>query len=434
MRTGVAALVAWIGMASWPASGVAEVVALPELEKLALHNRPALVADFARERAARADVDKAQSGYYPRLQLMAQSSLAPGRTLITIKDPANPNDPNKDVLVQGSRQLDQPGAFDPQLRNDLGLQFDGSLYDFGRTSAALDAGRARQASAEAEEEATRMQIVRSVRGAYLLWLSQSELHAIAAQAATEATSRRARVEALIDEGVRPKADLSTARTDELLAALELERASGELRAARLGLAQAVGGELSDNAEPDRSLLAIDLPVRPASEDAALRALEAQQRAQSASARMQEKTTAPLLSGNLQAGVHAQGLTLFPSYLVGISFALPLWDGGMSSAAAGSARAHADEIGALMQKHEQEREAEIAHARLDADNAVARLQTADALLQACEQRVTEAEQGYELGASSIEQLTQARALLRRARTEVVLARVSRAEAALRVAGR
>jgi outer membrane protein len=430
MRTGVAALVAWIGMASWPGSGVAEVVALPELEKLALRNRPALAADFARERAARADVDKAQSGYYPRLQLLAQSSLAPGRQLVAITDPVSGNQ----VLVQGSRKLDQPGAFDPQLRHDLGLQLDGSLYDFGRTSAALDAGRARQASAEAEEEATRMQIVRSVRGAYLLWLSDSELHVIAAQAAADATSRRARVEALIGEGVRPKADLSTARTDELLAALELERAGGELRAARLGLAQAVGGELSDTAEPDRSLLATDLPVRPADADAGLRALEAQQRAQNASARMQAKTTAPMLSGNLLAGVHAQGLTLFPSYIVGISFALPLWDGGMSSAAAGSARAHADEIGALMQKHEQERQAEIAHARLDAENAVARLQTADALLQACEQRVTEAEQGYELGASSIEQLAQARALLRRARTEVVIARVGRAEAALRVAGR
>jgi len=62
--------------------------------------------------------------------------------------------------------------------------------------------------------------------------------------------------------------------------------------------------------------------------------------------------------------------------VGISFSLPLWDGGSSSAAAASARAQADELGALMQKREQERQGDIARARLDADNAVARLQTAD----------------------------------------------------------
>jgi len=429
MKTKVVDLVSWICVTTFSRPGAAEVVALAELEKLALRNRPALAADFARERAAEADLDKARSGYYPRLQLLAQSSLGPGRQLIAIKDPAG-----NDVLVSGSRKLDQPGAFDPQLRHDLGLQLDGSIYDFGRTRAALDAGRARQASAEAEEEATRMAIVRGVRSAYLLWLSNSELHALATQALSEARGRRERVEALIGEGVRPKADLSTARTDELLAGLELERASGELRASRLALSQAVGGDLPDAAEPDHTLLTRDLPLQPATTDAGLRALEAQQRAQSASARMQEKTTAPQLSGSLLAGAHAQGLTLFPTYLVGISFSLPLWDGGGSSAAAASARAHADELGALMQKREQERQGDIARARLDADNAVARLQTADELLAACEQRASEAEQGYELGASSIEQLAQARALLRRARTEVVLAKVSRAEAALRISGR
>jgi outer membrane protein len=414
----------------WPRVGFAEIVRLSQLEQLALQNRPALAADAARERAAQAEIDKAQSGYYPRLALQLGSTLAPARQLVHVLDSRD----NSAYLVQGSRELGQAGAFDPQLRHELGLQLDGNLYDFGRTSAALDAGRARHASAEAEEEATRALIVRTVRGAYLLWLSASELHAIAVQAAADAESRRARVEALIGEGVRPKADLSVARADEMLAKLELERAHGELRVARLTLGQAVGREVADTAEPDRALLLADLPVEPAKSDPSLRALELQQQAASASARAQENTKAPLLSGNLLAGLNAQGVTLFPAYAVGLRFSLPLWDGGSASAGASAARAHAEELGALARQHEQERNGVIERARLDAANAVARLQTAQALLEVCEQRVSEAEQSYELGSGGLDQLAQARGLLRRAKTEVALARVGRAEAALRVAGR
>src|SRR5262249_7863829 len=131
-------------------------------------------------------------------------------------------------------------AFAPRWQNQLDLGLDVPIYDFGRTRAAIDAGHAHFASAEAQERATRGAIVQAVRAAYLAWLNASELHAIAAQAATDSESRRARVEALIDEGARPHAELTPARADEMLAKLELERARGELDAAKLELDHAVG--------------------------------------------------------------------------------------------------------------------------------------------------------------------------------------------------
>jgi outer membrane protein TolC len=406
-------------------------VALPSLERAALQNRPALAADAARTNAAQAEIEKAQSGYYPRLYLQAQSVAAPGRTLVHVTDAAT----GTAYLVQGARPFQQgPSAFIPQLANQVGLTLDGSLYDFGRTRAVLDASRARYASVDAADEATRTAIVRGVRGAYLVWLSASELHAIAAQAASEAQSRRARVEALIAEGVRPHADLSPARADEMLAKLELERARGDLETAKLELGQAVGRPLPESAEPDRALLQSDAELRPATDDASLRALELQQQAESAGARAQEKLASPLLSGNVLAGVRSQGLTPFPVYALGINFSVPLLDGGEAKASGAAARAHADEIAALVRQRREQQQGDLDRARLDAGNAVTRLQTAQALLEVCEQRVSEAEQSYELGVGSIDQLAQARALLRRARTEVVLARVARTEATLRVRGR
>jgi outer membrane protein TolC len=410
-------------------------VPLGSLETTALQNRPALAADAARATAAEAAIDKAQSAYYPRLTLNAQSLAAPGRTLVHVQNTQNGIASGPDYLVAGSRSLsDGLAAFTPQLQNQVGVELDSAIYDFGRTRATLDAGRARYASAEAEEEATRTAIVRGVRGAYLGWLSASELFAITAQAATDAENRRARVEALIGEGVRPKAELSPARADEMLAKLELERARGELETAKLTLGLAVGAPLAESAEPDRTLLQSEADVLPAQSDATLRALELQQEAANASARAEEKLTAPLLAASALAGLRAQGLTPFPVYAVGLSLSMPLWDGGSAKASAAAARAHASELSALMRQHQEQRKGELLHAQLDATNASTRLHTAEALREICEQRLSEAEQGYELGSGSLEQLAQARALLRRARTEVLLARVERAEARLRVAGR
>jgi outer membrane protein TolC len=411
----------------------AEVVTLPALEALALKARPTLDAGSARARAAEAEIDKARSSRYPTLGLEVDSSLAPGRKLVTIQAAGTSGEENQ-YVVQAARKISDTGAFKPQLRNELGLQLNGNIYDFGRSNAAIEASRAQHASAQAEEEAARTAIVRGVRGAYLAWLGASELHAIAEQAAKDATGRREHVEALISEGVRPTADLSPARADEMLAQLELERARGDLRTAALDLEQAVGSPLPADAQPDRSLLQSDVAPVAAPEDPALRALELQQHAANAAARAEENARNPLLTGNAAAGLRTQGLSVFPLYTIGIGFALPLWDGGVSSANASAARAHAAEIEAHVRERQQARAGEVDRAHVDAENADSRLQTASGLLEIAQQRTHEAEQAYELGVVGLDQLAQARSLLRRAQTEIVLARIARAEAALRLAAR
>jgi outer membrane protein len=418
------------------------VVTLAALEQRALQNRPALAAGSARTRAAGAELEQARSAYYPTLALQAQSSLGPGRQLFTIDETCASTgmgcDPNGGdaVLVQGVREIDDDDAFLPSVRSELDLELKSSLYDFGRTSAAVEAGRAQHASAQAEEDAARQAIVLGVRGAYLAWLGHSELLAIAESAATDAERRSQRVQSLIEEGARPKAELSIARADEMLAKLELQRARGALAAARLGVEHAVGSQLAAGAEPDRALLQTEAPAQAprAGDDAALRALALKQRAASAVAQRLERADAPLLAGALSAGVRTQDKRVFPAYAVGLSFSLPLLDGGGADAGADAARARAGAIAAELQVEREQRRNDRDRAELDRDNARAQLETASALLEVVTQRVTEAEQSYELGATSLEPVAQARALLRRAQTEVVHARLAQAEAALRLSPR
>lgn len=436
-----ALLLGWIA----PGLAYADVVTLETVEKLALHERAPLQADAAASRAARADVDKAERAYLPNLGLNADATIAPGSDLFELPD-------REGVLVQGTRKLGESHAFDPHVRSDLELQLKGNLYDFGRTSSAVAASRARSAAVAAERDVTAGAILEAVRAGYLRWLGSFELLTLAAQSASDAGARRTRVQALITEGMRPAADLTPAQADEALAALELERARGNLRAAKLALEHASGTTLPDGAEPDRSLLArhaattsattpssppdpsapaslAGAPAASAVGDPVAHTLALQAAAANASALAAEHADAPALSAGASAGVHAQNLTPFPSYSVGIGLSIPLWDGGISDASADSARAHASELTARGRAQSQSERERQARAALDGENAAGLLRAALELQSICDKRLHEAEQAYELGAAGIEPIAQARSALRHAQTEVVLARLAAVGAAL-----
>ncbi len=419
-----AATVCWVAFAA-PAS--ANVVSLAQLEQLALRDRQALAIDAAHVRAADAEIERARSGARPRIDLEARTSVSPGRELIEVEDRSG-----EAYKVAGQRAIDQDDAFLPQVRYGLDVELRHNIYDFGRTAASVEAARAARATAQARGQASSQRILQQLRAAYLVWLSRAELHAIAERAAADARARRERVEALIAEGARPAAELSPAQADEMLAALELERARGELAEAKLSVAQVVGQPLEASAQPDRSLLELSAADGAGSGgEAALRALERQRDAENARARAALRTDAPVLAGVVSAGVHAQNDTAFPSYAVGVSLKVPLSDGGSAEASASAARARAQALAATIDDHSQALADGRARAALAQQNAGARLRAAEALLKVSQARLADAERAYELGAGGLQGIGQARAMLRRAETEVVLAKVARAGAVLEV---
>jgi outer membrane protein TolC len=442
-------------MLSWGlASGVsAEVVQLKDLEQRALEHHALLSAGAARERAAAATVREAESAYMPRVGFNLDSNVAPGRRIVKVPtqgaavrqnaDGTLTVDPNTNdyALVQGVNALKKSGngqALLPQWRSTAMLMVGANLYDFGRTAAAVAAARAQHESRRVEQDVTRAQVLGGVRVAYLTWLSAHELHRLSATATEDGTRRSRRVLALVQEGARPRAEIAPVEADRLLSELERERAEGDLDSSRLMVEQAVGLPLSTTAEPDLSVLDVQPPSNGPQRqvDPSLRMLVHQRAALEATARMHRKEGSPVLSASGGAGVGLQisGDTprVLPSYAVGLAMAIPLWDGGGNKAAADATEAQADELRLRLESTESEREHERKRARLDAEHAEKRQHTAEQLLEVCSSRVTDVEAGYELGAMQFDQVQQARAQLRRAQTEVVLARVARAEAVLRFA--
>lgn len=401
-----------------------KVITLSELERKAVQNRPALDGDAAAVRGAQAEVDRALAGYYPVVSLETKTSVSPGNEIRDL-----PNDP--DYSIVATKKGLGLEALQPVVRYGTGLEARMSLYDFGRTSASVEASRAKRAAVQAGRDVTRLQIVRGVRASYLGWLGAYELLSVTERALTDAKERSARVAALIGEGMRPQADLTPVRSDELLAQLELERARGDVAKRKMVLEHAIGAPLPDDAVPDRKLLDQGTNSAASADDPELRALQLEQNASQKAAYALDQGDNATLGAIGSVGVHGQNTSLFPNYSVGLGLSVPLWDGGADNASARAARARADAVDAKIREHQLAQDQERQEAALDASNAAQRLAMAEALLASTTAQLEEAEARYDLGGGGIEPIAVARAMMRRAQTELLLAKIARVEAALRV---
>jgi outer membrane protein TolC len=424
-------------------TAAAEVVPLADLEKRALERHVAVLASEARERAASAGVREAISNYYPHIGVQVDANAQPGRRIFQVRA----EDPDESILVQGANAIDLDARGEaakeqrrnirrPVFRTTALMQLTSTLYDFGRTASGVAVSRARLEATRAENDVNRAEVVAVVRGAYLTWLSATELHRIAAEASVDGAQRSERVSALITEGARPRGDFAPVEADRLLSQLELERAIADMEEARMALEFAVGEPLSQQAEPDVKLLDLEAAAPTSKPDPHLRLLVFQRAVYEATARMQRKAGLPAFTAGIGGGFGVQpdpeGVRILPSYQVGVGLSVPIWDGGGSSASAAATDARADELRLRAEDAEAERNQEHAKASLAAEHALKRQATAQQLIEVCKSRVTDTETGYAMGAMQFDQVQQARSMLRRAETELVMAKVAHTEALLRTA--
>ncbi|HEX4355306.1 MAG TPA: TolC family protein [Polyangiales bacterium] len=415
------------------ASARADVIALQDLEARALHTRPSLGASDARIAGAMARIDLARAAYSPTLNIVGDASLAPGTQLVKLKSDAI-DDPTYtgEYLIGASRQLGQSGAFSPFPRYGLLFDLRGNLYDFGRTSAAVDAARAQRRASEAEAQQSARDIVREVRAAYVRWATAHALWVIARDAARAADERSTRTSETIAEGARPLADKIASQTEAAFSRLELDRAGATLESARMDLGFVCVTDLPESAEPDPAVLDRgEAPKVDDEHDPSLMTLEQQRTAALATARVHDHAFAPILGAQAQAGVQGQGGVVFPMYRVGLNINVPIWDGGSDAAARSASEARAAELAAQATQYKQDRAHQLKKNQIGVAQAERRMDLVKQLLELTHARLSQLEEGYPLGAATLQELADARAAVQRANTEWVLAQATRAESLLGV---
>jgi outer membrane protein TolC len=402
-------------------------VTLQELEELALENRARWEAVEARSLQAGADVDAARAGKMPTFWMDLSSVLAPGSNIeqvVTTDD--------RVVNVRASPTVGERTAFRPNLRYQGTIQMRAPIYD-GQTRAAIKAAEAYRAAVQVSARASRETVLTTIRATYLDWLATYLTHGFATTSAEEARAQRRRVEARVEDGDRPQSELDVARYEELQAELVSADALERLVAAKRLLESAVGVELPPTAEPDRELLAIDKKNPDTGTGWEVEALERERDAARQETRMYRKSRVPVLSAIRQTGLAGVNDQVFPMYRLGVSLAVPLWDGGRAIAMAHGADARAMELDARARDAQMTQNDERRQALLERKHAEEQLTLADDLVSVSEKRVAQTQTSYELGAGDLEAVADARAALRHAQSRRVQIQVARADAILRLDG-
>jgi outer membrane protein TolC len=410
-----------------PAGAAAEVVTLQELEELALQNQAHWQAVEATTSQAGADVDAARAGKMPTFWMNVSTVVAPGSDIERVRTVDG-----RDVNVRASPTVQESTAFRPNVRYEGTIDMRIPLYD-GRTRAAIKAAEAYRAAAQASSGASREMVLVMVRTSYLDWTANHLVHGFAVTSAEEARAQRERVEARVADGDRAGSELDAARYEELQAELVAADALARAVGAKRLLESAVGTELSAEAEPDTELLAIDTVDSDSDDGSEVEALERQRDAARQEARMHRRGRVPVLAVIGQTGLAGVNDQVFPMYRLGLNLAVPLWDGGKAVAMAHAADAQATELDARARGAQIARNEEREQALLDREHAEKRLALANSLVSVSEKRVEQAQASYDLGASDLEAVADARAALRDAQSRRVQIQVARADAILHLNG-
>lgn len=421
------AVMACMGTMAWSQGARGQVVELETLEEAALERHEAVKRAEARAHGAQAAVAGARSAYYPSVTFTTEGSISPGNELIEVVTPRD-----RRFLVRGSQPLGQPRAFVAIPRYGATVSVDALLYDFGRTAGTVDAAEAEAGAARAEAQSEGRRVVQMVRQAYLDWLTAHALERMAEEALDDSDALRERTEGRAEEGVLPPAAATAARHQVAEARLELAQAQERTLQARARVVRATGLKLPDEARPDRRLLDEPSEADPPGE-ADVEVMRRQREAAMQRAETRERVRAPVIRAGLMTGVMGQLDTVFPSYSVGLTFAVPLWDGGEGKAEAAVQRAEAAEMTALMEEERRVWRLMVEHGERMGRKAGERASLAAAAESLARERLAQVTEQYELGAVGHDAVARARAAVRRARAEVLEAKVTRAAAALGLLG-
>lgn len=423
---GPATLVLVVASTLWSANAAAEVLTLQELEELALQNQAQWEAVDARAVRAEAEVSVAKTERRPTITFDAAGFAAPGARIVEV-----PTADGDLATVSASPRVNDPGAFLARGRYEGTIHIRAPLYDFGRTKAAIESAESYREAALARAGHSRNEVVAIVRASYLVWLQAYVVHGLAKTSAEEAEQQSARVQARVEDGDRPGVDADDAQFDAAQERLAAADAQARLVTAKRRLEYAVGSILPPTAEPDVELLAIE-----ASDDGSstasseIDAIERERDAAQLEARMHRRTRAPVLAAFGQTGFAGVDKDIFPMYRLGLTFAVPLYDGGKALARARTVEAHAMELDAHLRDRKIEEQDQRQQAAIDRAHAEEQLEIVDTLVALSQKRVERAEARYEIGAGELDIIATARTALRDAQSRRVQIRVARADAILR----
>ena len=377
---------------------------LDEALAIALKNHPQIIEARENLNSAEARQGQARANYYPQINIAADWSR--GQSYFA---------------AQESIKLSQT--------NTAGLYLKQTIYDFGRTSGAVDAARGNREAVDKGLAVTRQDLTLRVNSAfYLLLAAEKQLVAV-----TETVRAREQVyrqaQEFFNQGIRAKVDVAKSDANLSAARTSLIRAENNLEIARLELANAMGmATLGERTPVEPSPALPSLPERGSSLQNALRnRAELQQfaalkSAASGNLKSAKSSYLPILSGVASVGYADRD---FPPggnvWGVGLNLTVPLFSGFSSVEQVREANANINSIEARQSNLRLLVVKEVESAWLGANEAVARMVSTEKEVAAADENRSLAEGRYQEGVGGIIEVTDAQSQALDAQTAHIQAR-------------
>lgn len=370
-------------------SYAADSLTLDEAIATALKNHPQVVEAKENLNSAEARTGQALANYYPQISVSAD-------------------------WTRGQFYFPAQESIKKSETNTAGLYLKQIIYDFGRTSGAVEATRGNREAADNVLNVTRQDLTLRVRSAfYLLLAAEKQVVAVRENVkAREAVFLQA--QEFFNQGIRAKVDVAKAEATLFAAKTSLIRAENNLEIARIELASAMGipflGERT-MVEPSNALL--PLPERGSSQQDALRTraelqqVTALKSAASGNLKSAKSSYLPILSGVASVGYADRD---FPPngnvWAVGLNLTMPLFSGFSSVEQVREATATINAIEARQNNLKLQIIKEVESAWLGSNEASARMVSTQKEVSAANESKSLAEGRYQEGVGSIIEVTDA----------------------------
>ncbi|HMB26736.1 MAG TPA: TolC family protein [Blastocatellia bacterium] len=367
---------------------------LSEAEDIALKNHPQLAAARLTARAAEMVPTEVGAARFPAFSASLSGAEA-----------------SKDARI-GAGGLNNPLILS---RAATGFSISQLFFDFGRTNSLLESARYRAEAFEQTAEATRAQVILQVDRAYFTALRAQAVLKVAEQTIAARQTVADQVEALRASGLKSGLDVSVASYNLAEAKLLRARSDNDLKAAFADLSAALGSQDEQTFDlVEDALPVIELPdqselIKEAlSKRPDLRALEFERDAARQFLKAEKALKLPSVAGLWSAGWVPSGDSRIPNKYnaVGLSINIPIFNGRLYQAREAEAELKARAVEQNLKEAENRVTRDVRIAWLGLNTAYERIGLSAQLLSKAKEALDLAQERYNMGLSSIVELSQA----------------------------
>ncbi|HEX6746425.1 MAG TPA: TolC family protein [Longimicrobium sp.] len=313
------------------------------------------------------------------------------------------------------------------------------VYNGGANSANLRAARLTQQAGASDVERTRQSVVFTVVSNYLTLIEAQEQLRVRNETLASEEAQLQQIRAFVDAGRRPIADQYQQQAAVAAAQLAVVQARAAVELAKVDLIQTLQldprGEYAFQAPPAGTGTAAVGSLDALLDQAFARRVDLSARQTDLAAAQQGVRAAQagrLPTVTVSAGYNTsvnsnQDLGLFDQLnerqggSVSVGLSLPIFDRGNTAAEVQRARIQQDNARIALENQRQQVGLEVRRALLDWQSAQQQLAAAQAQVTAAQQSLTATDQRYRAGVGTLVELTQARAVLAQAQSQLVSAR-------------